>query len=146
MTPHEVELIVSYGECSGYCTTILRVSGTRLTLILVSDDVDDPNLEFTGQASESWALQTQRALDSLGEQNLETVYGKPDSRDEGAATVRIVREGSVSEHTYSATDPPPPLSELHGILDDVRLAWVDGEHVPGVSFDSHPPPSQWGTR
>lgn len=135
----DVELVVTYGECVGYCTTILRVSGTLVTLTRVSDLEADPDQVAVAEASEEWASQVRATLESVDTQDLESIYGNPDSRDEGAATVRIVHEGAVSEHTYSAVDPPPPLTDLHGLLMPILEAWVNGEPIPGFDGPSPPP-------
>lgn len=137
LAPGQVELVFTYGECTGYCTTVLRVSGMRVSLTRVSDIDTDPDQVAAGGATEEWAARVREALASVSAERLEPIYGKPDSRDEGAATVRIIRDGDVSEHTYSATDPPPQLADLHALLAPVLEAWVNGEPIPG--FDTEFP-------
>lgn len=136
--PDLVELTITYGECIGYCTTVLRVDGDELSLLRISTD-DAPDVEVTGSASRSWVEHLRQLVRSVRGEALEAVYGKPDSRDEGAATLRIPRNGSSSGHTYSATDPPQPLLELHEALAEVLHAWVAGENLPDVEFASRPP-------
>jgi hypothetical protein len=134
-----VELTITYGECIGYCTTVLRVNGDELSLFRISTDDAAPEIEVTGSASRDWAEHLRQLVTSASGEALEAVYGKPDSRDEGAATIRIPRNGSSSEHTYSMTDPPQPLLELHEALAEVLHAWVAGGNLPGVDFASRPP-------
>lgn len=137
-TPDLVDFAVSYGECSGYCTTVLHISAPDLELVRISDEAADPDLRYTGTADEETMARIGEALDAVCPADLEAVYGRPDSRDEGAATVRLMTDRGVSEHRYSATDPPPPLRDLHDILTAILHAWLDGEPVSGVTFDSFP--------
>lgn len=137
-TPDLVEFAIGYGECSGYCTTVLRASASDLELVRISDDIADPDLRYRGTADEETVARIRAALDAIHPDDLEAVYGRPDSRDEGAATVRLMTDSVLSEHRYSATDPPPPLRDLHDVLSAILHSWLDGEPVSGVSYDSFP--------
>lgn len=133
-----VEFTLSYGECAGYCTTTLQVDGRRLELIRTNTDPSELALRFTGVLEDEMALRLSGAMERIEPARLELVHGSPDARDEGAATMRFRDDATVTEHRYSATDPPPELGELHDLLSTIVLAWLEGDSVPGAFFDSTP--------
>ena len=133
-----VDFGLSYGECVGYCTTVLAVANNELELMRLSDDESDPELRFRGTVDETVARRIQRAATATDRDGLEPIYGSPDAHDEGAATILFVRHTVVSEHRYSATAPPEALAELHIVLSDITVAWIECEQIEGVTFDECP--------
>ncbi len=136
--PQLVDFSVSYGECVGYCTTVLVVSGTDLTLVRLSDDDVDPELRYRGRADRSIVERIRAAAATAVPKDLEPVYGTPDAHDEGAATIRLLSETLVTQHQYSATEPPPPLQDLHELLSAIMIAWIDNDEIHDVNFDEVP--------
>ena len=136
--PKLVDFSVSYGECAGYCTTVLEVSGTELELVRTSDDEADPELRFRGSADRQLADRIRHAAAETMPANLARTYGSPDSHDEGAATLRLAHRTVVTEHSYSATAPPPELEALHVMLSSIAAAWMECEDIDRVTFHDCP--------
>jgi hypothetical protein len=136
--PELVDFSLSYGECAGYCTTVLQVSGTELELVRRSDDEADPELRFRGMAKAQLANRIRQATATTAPADLEPLYGSPDSHDEGVATVRLLHHGVVTEHSYSATAPPQELQALHDLLSSIAIAWIECEEMDGVTFHDCP--------
>lgn len=135
-----VELIdyrISYGECVGYCTSVLTVNGSALELVQTSNGPDADERRFTGTVEAGLSRKIAAVAEKLDQGSLKDTYGTPDARDEGAVTVRIRRRG-VTEHRYSRGEPPNDLSDLDVLLSPILLGWVDGESPPGVLFDEVP--------
>jgi hypothetical protein len=136
-----VELVdyrVSYGECVGYCTSVLTIDGSALELVQTSNGPAEPPRRFTGEIGTDLGQRIDEEAANIDTQALRTTYGEPDARDEGAVTVRIRGRMGVSEHRYSRGGPPVEFAALDALLSPVLLGWVDGEPVAGVRFDTFP--------
>ncbi len=133
-----VDYGVSYGECLGYCTSVLHVNGTIITLTQVSNGPDAHVRRFTGEIESELGERIAEVAARLEPGHLQTTYGTPDARDEGAVTVRIGSRAGVTEHTYSRDEPPDELSALDALLSPILLGWVDGNPVSGLRFDQSP--------
>ena len=137
-TPELIDYRVTYGECAGYCTTELRLRGSGLELIQRSTSANDPDLACSGEADCGLVARIEAALAGIDSSELSAVYGKPDSHDEGAATIRLRHDAQVSEHTYSATSPPAELERLHPILSGIVTAWLERDTFDGATFNDFP--------
>jgi hypothetical protein len=136
-----VELVdyrISYGECVGYCTSVLTVDVTSIELVQSGDQGGEPPRRFTGEIDARIGRKIAREAAKLDQSNLGARYGTPDARDEGAATVRIRGESGVTEHMYSRGEPPSGLSNLDELLSPILLGWIDGEAIPGVIINGAP--------
>jgi hypothetical protein len=136
-----VELVnysISYGECVGYCTSVLTIDGSAIELVQTSDDPGEPPRRFTGVIDADLGGRISRQVAILEQDNLSEVYGTPDARDEGAVTMQIRGGSGVTEHTYSRGGPPSGLSNLDDLLSPISLGWIDGEAIPGVILHESP--------
>jgi hypothetical protein len=133
-----VDYSVSYGECVGYCTSILTIEGTAVELVQTSNDSGEPRRRFTGGIDPHLGQRIGEEAAKLDPQGLRTTYGTPDARDEGAVTVRIRGVTGVTEHRYSRGGPPIEFAALDALLSPVLLGWVDGDSPVGLRFDDSP--------
>jgi hypothetical protein len=133
-----VDYSISYGECVGYCTSVLTIDGAAAELVQSSSDPGDPLRRFTGEIDADLGQRIDEEAAKLELGNLSEVYGTPDARDEGAVTVRIRWSAGVTEHTYSRGEPPSGLSKLDDLVSPILVGWVDGESTPGVILNEAP--------
>ena len=133
-----VDYRVSYGECVGYCTSVLTIDGSSVELIQMSNDPDETDRRFTGEIKPTLSQPIVEEAAKLEHVNMKEIYGTPDARDEGAVTVRIRRSAGVTEHTYSRGGPPNEFSALDALLSPIGVGWIDGAASAGVRFNSFP--------
>jgi hypothetical protein len=136
-----VELVdyrVSYGECVGYCTSVLTIDGPAIELVQTSNGPDGDERRFTGEIDPALSHKIAAEAAELQQEVLSKVYGTPDARDEGAVTVRIRGRAGVTEHRYSRGGPPGELSNLDDLLSPILLGWIDGDAPLAVHFKSSP--------
>ena len=133
-----VDYRVSYGECVGYCTSVLTIDGSAVSLLQTSNGRDERERRFTGEMDANLSRTITSEAANLDKRDLHEVYGTPDARDEGAVTVRLRGPGGVTAHTFSRGDPPDELSALDAILSPILLGWVDGDAPDGVLFKESP--------
>ena len=133
-----VDYGISYGECIGYCTTVLRVDGLTIELIQTSEDPDDVSRRFMGTVDRDLAGRIASDVAKLDPGHLMAVYGEPDSGDEGAVTLRIRGLGGTTAHVYSRGAPPAQLTDVDDLLSPILTGWLDGEPVAGVSVTASP--------
>jgi hypothetical protein len=133
-----VDYSISYGECVGYCTSVLTIDGTVVELVQTSNDPEEPARRFTGEIDAGLSRRIASEAAELEQGNLSEVYGTPDARDEGAVTVRIHGMAVVTEHTYSRGGPPIEFAALDALLSPVLLGWVDGVPPESLRFDDSP--------
>jgi hypothetical protein len=136
-----VELVdyrVSYGECVGYCASVLTIDGFDIKLVQTSNSPDADVRRFTGKIKAAMSERIAAAAVKLEPETLRATYGTPDARDEGAVTVRIRCRTGVTQHSYSRGDPPHELAALDALLSPMLLGWIDGEPPDAVHFDQVP--------
>jgi hypothetical protein len=133
-----VDYSISYGECVGYCTSVLTIDGVEIELVQTSDDPGEPLRRFIGKIDPDLSQRIGEEAANLDPQGLRTTYGTPDARDEGAVTVRLRGETGVTEHRYSRGGPPIEFATLDGFLSAILLGWVDGDSPVGLRFDDSP--------
>jgi hypothetical protein len=133
-----VDYSISYGECVGYCTSVLTIDGTVVELVQRSNDPGEPTRRFTGQIEALLSQRIDEDAAKLEPQELRPMYGTPDARDEGAVTVRIRDRTDVTEHSYSRGAPPNEFTALDALLSPILLSWVDGDSLAGLRFDDSP--------
>ena len=133
-----VDYSISYGECVGYCASVLIIDGTAVVLVQTSNDPGEPPRRFTGEIDAGLGQRIDEETANLDSQGLRGTYGEPDARDEGAVTVRIRGGVGVSQHRYSRGGPPNEFAALDALLSPVLLGWVDGEAPSGVRYNEVP--------
>jgi hypothetical protein len=133
-----VDYRVAYGECVGYCTSILTVHGPRIELTQTANLPNVDARRFTGEIEAGLSQAIVEAAASLEQGNLRDVYGTPDARDEGAVTVRLRGRSGVTDHSYSRGSPPAALVALDALLSPIVLGWIDHDPPAGVRFDDTP--------
>jgi len=133
-----VDYSISYGECVGYCTSVLTIDGTVVELVQTSNDPAELPRRFTGAVEADLSHKIASEAATLDPRGLRTIYGEPDARDEGAVTVQIRRHGGVTEHTYSRGGPPVEFAALDTLVSPILLGWIDGEAPTGVRFNEVP--------
>jgi hypothetical protein len=136
-----VELVdyrVSYGECVGYCTSVLTIDGSAIELVQTSNGPDEDERRFTGEIDPALNHKIAAEAAKVEQGTLRRTYGTPDARDEGAVTIRIRGRAGVTEHRYSRGGPPGELSNLDDLLSPVLLGWIDGDAPPAVHFKRSP--------
>jgi len=133
-----VDYSISYGECVGYCMSVLTIDGTVVELVQTSNDPAELPRRFTGEIDSGLVRRIDEKAAKLDPQGLRTTYGEPDARDEGAVTVRIRGSAGVTEHMYSRGGPPSEFAILDGLLSLILLGWIDGEATPGVTLNGVP--------
>lgn len=133
-----VDYRVSYGECIGYCTSVLTIDGFDMELVQIGNGPDSDERRFTGEIDTGFSRSILEEVAHLEQGNLNTVYGTPDARDEGAVTVRIRGQADITEHRYSRGEPPKEFAALDALLSPILLGWIDGDSVAGLRFDDSP--------
>ena len=133
-----VDYSISYGECVGYCMSVLTIDGTVVELVQTSNDPGEQPRRFTGEIDADLGQRIDGEATNLGPQGLRRTYGEPDARDEGAVTVRIRDAVGATEHAYSRGGPPIEFAALDGLLSPILLGWIDGEAPTGVRFNELP--------
>jgi len=133
-----VDYSISYGECVGYCMSMLTIDGLSIELSQMSNGADKSERRFTGKIEAGLRQRIVQEAARLEHGNLSEVYGTPDARDEGAVTIRTRGPGGVTEHRYSRGDPPREFAALDALLSPILVGWVDGEASPGVHFNDAP--------
>ena len=133
-----VDYSISYGECVGYCTSVLTIDGDAIELARTSNDPGERLRRFTGGIDPVLSQRIGEEAANLDPQGLRTTYGTPDARDEGAVTVRLRGVTGVTAHGYSRGGPPIEFAALDALLSPILLAWIDGEAPTGVRFNELP--------
>ncbi|MEN8239578.1 MAG: hypothetical protein ABFR53_10290 [Actinomycetota bacterium] len=133
-----VDYRVSYGECIGFCTSVLTIDGSTIELVQTSEHPPEPSRRFLGILAADLVEEIDRAAAVVQVERLERVYGEPDAHDEGAVTVRLHASGGITAHSYSRGMPPDDLAALDALLSPVVLGWIDGDPPPGAWFNEIP--------
>lgn len=136
-----VELVdyrVSYGECVGYCISMLTIDGSAIELVQTSNDLGEPPRRFTGEIEAALSREIASEAEKVAQGTLSGVYGTPDARDEGAVTIRIRGHAGVTEHAYSRGGPPIEFAALDDLLSPILLGWIDGVAPTEVRFNELP--------
>lgn len=135
----------AFGFCADGCVSTLNIDASPLDVAGACDVVtvevcDGGQINCTqasgtlSAAGHDEARQVARALAGV---TLDTVYGCPDCADGGASTVRLVRQGSYTEHTYDFGGPPQVLEAadalVQGLIDDLRACRSSSRVTPDAT-------------
>ncbi len=105
----------SFGMCLGYCNADLVVDGDKLILTGRNRELEEPLFVNRGSLTAIGQERLATALQALGAEPLDSVFGCPDCADGGAAYLGLDRDGVSSRHDMEFGSPPEMLAELHGI-------------------------------
>lgn len=130
-----VDYSVSYGECIGFCTSVLTIDAPDIGLVQTSNGPDADVRRFTGEIDAGLSQTIADEAANVDQGNLRPTYGTPDARDEGAVTMRFRDRDGVTRHTYSRGGPPNELLVLDSFLSPILVGWIDGDPPEGVRFD-----------
>ena len=133
-----VDYGVTYGECVGYCTSVLRIDGSVIELIQTSQDPSESPRRYRGEIDRALSERIVAVVARLEPERLQRTYGTPDARDEGAVTFRLRGRAGMTAHSCSRGAPPDELSKLDELLSPVLLGWIDGDAPAGVHFHEAP--------
>jgi hypothetical protein len=111
----------SFGMCLGYCNADLTFEEERLALNGRNRELDQPLFVNRGSLTRDGQDLLAAALQALGTEPLDAVYGCPDCADGGASYVLLDRGGAVSRHDMEFGRPPEVLAELQRLA----LAFID---------------------
>lgn len=117
----------SFGMCVGYCTTVLEVTPTRISLTRSSrDEASHPaqTVERPTTAAEWEALRSQ--LDEVQVDRLSETYGCPDCADGGAEWVEIEGSEGTRRVTFEYGDSP---TEIAGLVSGLRALRATFPHT-----------------
>lgn len=131
----------SFGFCAQDCVADLSIVASELDVEGACDMVE---LEVCDNGREGNCTTVRGELTAAGHDAaravaaalegvpLDSVYGCPDCADGGATSLRLRRQGAVSEHSYDFRGPPEVLGPANALLDEIiagMRACTSGRYV-----------------